>query len=88
MAKKNFKSGIDGLLQPSVPKKKRTDKEKIKSDSDHVKATYYLDTQTLNQIKAIAYYEREAIGHVVNEALKKYALRYKNMDEAVKLFKD
>ena len=86
MAKKNFKTGIDGLLQSSVPKKKSVNKKNKAVNLNHVKATYYLDTQVLNQIKAIAYYEREAIGHVVNEALKKYVSRYKNVDEAVKLF--
>jgi len=85
MAKKDFKKGIDGLLQPSTPGK-GTDKKKKKLDSNHVKATYYLDEQVLNQIKAIAYYERKAIGQVISEVLKKYASRYKNLEEAVKTF--
>lgn len=86
MAKKNFKSGIDGLLQPSVPKKESDKKKKKEVNLNHVKATYYLDEQVLNQIKAIAYFERKAIGQVISEVLKKYASRYKNLEEAVKTF--
>ncbi|MBI9056967.1 MAG: hypothetical protein JEZ01_04270 [Labilibaculum sp.] len=81
MAKKNFKSGIDGLLQPSIPEKKESDKEKRKS----VKATYYYDTVQLDKIKAIAFYDRKPIGKVIGEALEEYILSYKDLNKAQKL---
>ncbi|MRT91908.1 hypothetical protein [Ancylomarina sp. 16SWW S1-10-2] len=87
MAKKDFKKGIDGLLQSSISEKKEPNKETKALDLGSIKATYYLNIQLLNQIKAIAFYERKTIGSVINEALKKYASKYKNMDEALKLFK-
>ena len=81
MAKKNFKTGIDRLLQPCIPEKKRTDKEKIIS----VKATYYYNLEQLNQIKAIAFYDRKPIGKVIREALEVYIQSYENLSEAQKL---
>lgn len=81
MAKKNFTTGIDGLLQPSISPQKESDKEKKKS----VKATYYYDVQQLDKIKAIAYYDRKPIGKVIEEALEEYIKSYKNLTKAQKL---
>lgn len=81
MAKKNFKSGIDGLLQPSIPEKKESDKEKKKS----VKATYYYDAKQLDKIKAIAFYDRKPIGRVIAEALETYIQSYEDLSKAQKL---
>jgi len=81
MSKKNFKTGIDSLLQPSIPEKKRTDKEKMIS----VKATYYYNSEQLDKIKAIAFYERKPIGKVVGEALEAYIQSYENLSKAQKL---
>jgi len=87
MAKKNFKQGIDGLLQGSMPEKERAEKKNKAPDSKSIKATYYLDPNLLKQIKAIAFYDRRPIGHVVNEALRRYAAEYEELELAVKLFK-
>ncbi len=81
MAKKNFEKGIDGLLQPSVPEEKRPDKEKIIS----VKATYYYNSEQLNKIKAIAFYDRKPIGKVIREALEVYIQSYGDLSKAQKL---
>ena len=86
MAKKNFKTGINGLLQSSIFEEKETSKEKKVSDLGSMKATYYLNIELLNQIKAIAFYERKSIGKIINEALKKYTSRYKNLNEAKELY--
>jgi len=81
MAKKNFKTGIDSLLQASILEEKRTDKEKLIS----VKATYYYDSEQLNKIKAIAFYDRKPIGKVIGEALEAYIQSYENLSKAQKL---
>lgn len=85
MAKRNFKSGIDGLLQASTPEKKSNKKKEPNLDLDKIKATYFFENKQLDNIKAIAFYERKSIGHIINEALKKYTSRYKNLDEAKKI---
>ncbi len=81
MAGKNFKEGVDGLLQSSILVKKESDKEKIIS----VKATYYYNLEQLDKIKAIAFYDRKPIGKVIGEALDLYILSYKDLSEAQKI---
>ncbi|MCY1636394.1 hypothetical protein [Marinifilum sp. D737] len=81
MAGKNFKSGIDGLLQASTSEKKESDKKIRKG----IKATYYYDATQLDKIKAIAYYDRKPIGKVIEEALEEYIKSYKNLTKAQKL---
>ena len=78
---KNFKSGIDGLLQSSISEKKESDKEKIIS----IKATYYYNSEQLNKIKTIAFYDRKPIGRVIGEALEAYIQSYKDLSKAQKL---
>lgn len=88
MAGKNFKSGIDGLLQASTSEKKESDKEKnktVKKIKTRIKATYYYNATQLDKIKAIAYYDRKPIGKVIEEALEEYIQSYKNMTKAQKL---
>ena len=73
MAKKDFKSGIDMLIQTTksnIETEKITDKEKSKHEFQ--KATYYFNSDTLSTIKSIAWYNRQPIGEVINEALKAY----------------
>ncbi|WP_321319253.1 hypothetical protein [Labilibaculum sp.] len=77
---KNFKSGIDALLQPSIQEKK-ADKEKIIS----VKATYYYNSEQLNTIKKIAFFDRKPIGRVISEALEVYIQSYEDLSKAQKL---
>jgi len=81
MAKKNLKSGIEGLFQPSAPEEKKADKEKSK----FVKATYYYDLDQLSKIKAIAYYERKPIGKIIEEALSQYLESYVDLKKAIKI---
>lgn len=81
MAKKNFKTGIDSLLQTSVTEIKKTDKKKIIS----IKATYYYNSEQLNKIKAIAFYDRKPIGRVIAEALETYIQSYEDLSKAQKL---
>jgi primosomal protein N' len=88
MAGKNFKTGIDGLLQASTSEKKESDKEKnktVKKIKKGIKATYYYDAIQLDKIKAIAYYDRKPIGKVIEEALEAYIQSYKDLTKAQKL---
>ncbi|MBI9063345.1 MAG: hypothetical protein JEZ14_15290 [Marinilabiliaceae bacterium] len=88
MAKKNFTGGMDLLLQGSknnIENNKKADKEK--SQSKTTKATYYFDTDTLQKIKAIAYYERNTIGEILNAALKDYIRSYETLEKALDQYK-
>jgi len=88
MAKKNFKTGIDGLLQQSnLQPNKIEGTENVDVDKKQIKATYYYYKSTLDNIKAIAYYDRKPIGEVINEALVKYINDYSELDKALKLKK-
>ena len=87
MAKKNFKSGMDLLLRGSkdqINAEERTVKDT--SQSHNTKATYYFNTETLQSIKAIAYYERITIGEVIDLALGNHVQSYKNLDAARKQY--
>jgi hypothetical protein len=86
MAKKDFKSGLDGLIHSSFPpKQKTTDKEK-KASSEMIKATYLFESELLEDIKAIAYYNRKSIGQVLAEAMEQYIKNFPKLKEAQTLF--
>jgi hypothetical protein len=84
MAKKNFKSGIDSLIQPSIIEQK-TDNKKSKKES-FVKATYYYHAEQLEKVKAMAYYERKAIGKVISDALELYINKCEHLEDAIKVY--
>lgn len=85
MAKKNFKTGIDGLIQSSLIEE-TTDKKKEFKSSVQIKATYYYHYEQLEKIKAISFYDRKPIGKVISEALEGYIKNYSNLDEAINIF--
>lgn len=86
MSKKDFTSGLNSLLgdQENKPKKGRPQtvtKEITKSSQEGTKeketrATFIVNEELLDDVKAIAYWERSLIKDVVNTALKEYIERY------------
>ena len=83
MTKKNFKSGMDLLLQGSKNKiEEENDNGKMPDYHHHTKATYYFNSETLRSIKAIAYYDRSTIGEVIDKALKQYVDEYEQLESA------
>jgi hypothetical protein len=90
MAKKDFKQGLDFLIQntkENIENPKVTDKEKTE-ESGSQKATYYFNSRNLNTIKAIAWYDRKPIGQVIDEALSLYIKNYSEPQKARKLFRE
>lgn len=84
MAKKDFKQGLDFLIQNTkeiIENPKMTDKEQ-KDETGSQKATYYYNTQSLNTIKAIAWFDRKPIGHVIDEAINLYIKKYSDLEKA------
>lgn len=84
--KKNFKGGLSSLLgeQPEKPKRGRPvtqTKEIYKSSQEGTKenetrATFIVDEEILDKIKAIAYWDRKQIKDVINLALSSYIKSY------------
>lgn len=90
MAKKDFKQGLDFLIQNTkeiIENPKIPDKEK-KDEAGSKKATYYYNTQSLNAIKAIAWYDRKPIGHVIDEAINLYIKNYSDVEKVVKRYRE
>jgi len=82
MNKKDFKGGLSSLLgdQPEKPKRgkpKTNFKEITKSSQEGTKenetrATFIINEDLLDKLKAIAYWDRMLIKDVMNDALQEY----------------
>ena len=81
MSKKNFTGGLNSLLgdQPEKPKRGRpvTQTKELNSSSQEgtkekeTRATFIINEELLDKLKAIAYWDRVLIKDVVNTALQK-----------------
>lgn len=88
MSKKNFTGGLNSLLgdQPEKPKRGRPvtqTKEVTKSSEEGTKenetrATFIIEKDLLEKIKAIAYWDRLLIKDVVNKILRDAVNKYEN----------
>ena len=86
MSKKNFTGGLNSLLgdQLESPKRGRPvtqTKEITKSSQEGTKenetrATFIINEELLDKLKAIAYWDRCLIKHVVNTALQDIVAKY------------
>lgn len=94
MSKKNFKGGLDSLLgdQANLPKRGRpkTSTKQISKSSqegtldNEIRATFIVNEQLLDQIKAIAYWDRKLIKTVVDNAFNEYVDKYKKKNGEIK----
>lgn len=86
MSKKNFTGGLNSLLgdQQERPKRgrpKTQNKEITKTSQEGTKtnetrATFIVNEELLDKIKTIAYWERELIKEVLDEALQDRVKKY------------
>lgn len=80
MSKKNFKQGLSSLLpdpqEPTAPAKTSTKRAQDKKQSQDTRATFILDIETIEKIKALAYWERKQIKETIAEALETYLETY------------
>jgi hypothetical protein len=82
MSKKDFKGGLSSLLgdQPAKPKRGRpqTSTREVNVSSqqgtkeNETRATFIINEELLDKLKAIAYWDRILIKEVVNSALLEY----------------
>jgi hypothetical protein len=93
MSKKNFKGGFDSLLgdneKPKRGRPKTQDKEITKSSQEGTKvnetrATFIVNEELLDKLKAIAYWERTLIKDEINKALEDRLEKYEKKNGAVK----
>jgi hypothetical protein len=94
MSKKNFTGGLNSLLGDQVDKPKRgrpvtQTKEITKSSQEGTKenetrATFIVNEDLLEKLKAIAYWDRVLIKDVVNTALQEAVDKYEKKSGAIK----
>ena len=94
MSKKNFTGGLNSLLgdQPEKPKRGRPvtqTKEITKSSQEGTKenetrATFIINEELLEKLKAIAYWDRVLIKDVINSALQDTVAKYEKKSGAIK----
>ena len=94
MSKKNFTGGLSSLLgdQPEKPKRGRPvtqTKEITKSSQEGTKenetrATFIINEELLEKLKAIAYWDRSLIKEVVNNALQEAVVKYEKKNGDIK----
>ena len=94
MSKKNFTGGLNSLLgdQPEKPKRGRPvtqTKEITKSSQEGTKenetrATFIVNEDLLEKLKAIAYWDRVLIKDVVNTALQETIAKYEKKNGDIK----
>lgn len=94
MSKKNFTGGLGSLLgdQPEKPKRGRPvtqTKEITKSSQEGTKenetrATFIVNEDLLEKLKAIAYWDRSLIKEVVNNALLEAVVKYEKKNGDIK----
>ena len=94
MSKKNFTGGLNSLLGDKLEKPKRgrpvtQTKEITKSSQEGTKknetrATFIINEELLDKIKAIAYWERILIKDVINSALQDAVDKYEKKSGAIK----
>lgn len=94
MSKKNFTGGLNSLLgdQPDKPKRGRPvtqTKEITKSSQEGTKenetrATFIINEELLDKLKAIAYWDRVLIKDVVNTALQDVVAKYEKKNGDIK----
>lgn len=101
MSKKNFKSGIDGILggsgevkkspgrgRPKVRKDENVQSAKKGTKPNETRATFVVNDEQLETIKAVAYYERTSIKNVLAEALEKHFKAKKgDLNKALDMYK-
>ena len=76
MSKKSFSGGIDALLGESQPKETKPKRKPDAPQPGERRATFHINEDILDKVKAIAYWERLTIKKVVNEAFADYVAKY------------
>jgi len=90
MRKKDFRGGLSILLgehkTPEVTKREITKTSQIGTKPNETRATFIINEGILEDLKALAWYERKSIKQVLNEALEGYIKNIKNIKHVKTLY--
>ena len=93
MSKKNFTGGLNSLLgdndKPKRGRPKTSTREITKSSQEGTKeketrATFIVNEELLDKLKAIAYWDRKLIKEVVDTALQEAVVKYEKKNGDIK----
>ncbi len=91
MRKKDFRGGLNTLLgedkTPELAKREITKTSQIGTKPNETRATFIINEDILEDLKALAWYERKTIKQVLNEALQGYIKNIKNIKHVKTLYK-
>jgi len=92
MSKKDFSGGLSTVLgedkAPETTKRGITKTSQIGTKPNETRATFIVNEDTLENLKALAWYERKTIKQVLNEALEGYIKNIKNIKHVKTLYKN
>lgn len=88
MAKKNFSQGIDAILGLGNHKSSSQSKS-VDAQQDLIRTTFRMEPDLMEQIKALAYWERLTTTQVISKALKQFldSQEKKVLEEAIHQYK-
>ena len=97
MAKKNFSGGLNSLLgdsqsaetapaaaEPKSLKKEITKTSQIGTKEKETRATFIVNEDLLEKMKALAYWDRVLIKDIINQALEEHITRYEKKNGEIK----
>jgi hypothetical protein len=97
MAKKSFSGGLNSLLgdtpkaeaapvaaEPKAPKKEITKTSQIGTKEKETRATFIVNEDLLEKMKALAYWDRVLIKDIVNQALEEHIARHEKKNGEIK----
>jgi hypothetical protein len=97
MAKKSFSGGLNSLLgdtkqpeqaaeqsEPKAAKKEITKTSQIGTKEKETRATFIVNEDLLEKMKALAYWDRMLIKDIVNNAFEDYITRYEKKNGEIK----
>ena len=97
MVKKSFSGGLNSLLgdtkqaeqaveqsEPKAPKKEITKTSQIGTKEKETRATFIVNEDLLEKMKALAYWDRVLIKDIINQALEEHIARYEKKNGEIK----
>ncbi len=69
MARKDFKSGLDSLLESTVEKPTVKKVGRPRTTSEETRTTFILEENLLEKVRAVAWWERKPVKELVFDAL-------------------
>lgn len=85
MSRKSFKAGFDTLLGEEISSKETKLNNKNISIKKEIRATFLVDMEQHEKLKAISFWERKHIKTALNEALEAYINKYEEVNGKIKL---